>query len=100
MNEAFTIGGHTGQVTGFIALINVNTPIMSFMPLTPLLATQKLLHARATVYKSNLLSSIMIEQTIIQAALASIEMFDGTKSKFETWTESIKNAVQILLSLN
>ena len=35
-------------------------------------------YARGTVYKGNLLSSIMIEQTIIQAALSSIEMFDGT----------------------
>ena len=32
----------------------------------------------------------MIEQTRLQAALASIEMFDGTKSKSESWTESIK----------
>ena len=43
----------------------------------------------------SLLSSIMVEQTIMQAALSSIGMFDGTKSKFETWMESIENAVQI-----
>ena len=35
------------------------------------------------------------EQTIIQAALYSIETFDGTKSKFEDWAESIENAAQI-----
>ena len=32
----------------------------------------------------------MVEQTIIQAALTSIEMFDGTKSKFEAWMEAIE----------
>ena len=37
----------------------------------------------------------MIEQTIIHAALASTEMFDGTKNKFEALMESIENAVQI-----
>ena len=52
-------------------------------------------HSRGTVYKGTLLSPTMVEQTIIQAALASIEMFDGTKAKFEAWTKSIKNAVQI-----
>ena len=52
-------------------------------------------HARGTIYNGMLLSSIMIEQTIIQVALSSIETFDGTKSKFEAWTESIENAVQI-----
>ena len=38
----------------------------------------------------------MIDWTIIQAALTSIETFDGAKSKFEAWTEAIENAVQIL----
>ena len=38
----------------------------------------------------------MIEQTIIQAVLFSKETFNGTKSKFKAWTESIENAVQIL----
>ena len=37
----------------------------------------------------------MIEQTIIQAALSSIETFNGTKSKFEASTESTENAAQI-----
>ena len=37
----------------------------------------------------------MIEQTIIQAALTSIETFVGTKNKLEASIESIKNAVQI-----
>ena len=40
-------------------------------------------HVRVTVYEGNLLSSIMIEQTIMQAALSSRETFNGTKSKFE-----------------
>ena len=37
----------------------------------------------------------MIEQTIIQAALTSIEKFDGMKSKFEAQTEAVENAAQI-----
>ena len=49
---------------------------------------QKAQNARTTVSESHYLSFIMIEQTIIQAALTSIEMFDGTKSKFEVWTEA------------
>ena len=52
-------------------------------------------HARSTIYEGNLLSSFMIEWTIKQAALSSIETFKGTKSKFEVWTKSIQNAVQI-----
>ena len=56
--------------------------------------------ARGTIYEGNLLLSVMIEQTIIQAALSSIETFDGTKSKFEAWTESIENAEYISKSLS
>ena len=48
-----------------------------------------------TVYEGNLLSSIMIEQPIIQSALLSKGMFDGTKSTFEAWMESIENVAQI-----
>ena len=47
------------------------------------------------MYEGSMLLSVMIEQTIIQAALSSIETFDGTKSKFEAWTESIENTAQI-----
>ena len=47
-------------------------------------------HARRTIYEDNLLSSVMTEQTIIQLALGSTEMFDGSNSKYEAWTESIK----------
>ena len=50
--------------------------------------------ARETVSKGNSLSSIMIEQIIIQTALISIEMFNGTKCKFEVWTQAIENAAQ------
>ena len=51
--------------------------------------------ARGTFYEGSLLLSVMIEQTIIQAALSLIETCDGTKSKFKAWTESIENAEQI-----
>ena len=37
----------------------------------------------------------MIAQTIIQAALSSIETLDGTKNKYEAWTESTENSAQI-----
>ena len=37
----------------------------------------------------------MIEQTIIQTALSLIETFDGTKNKFEAWTETVENAAKI-----
>ena len=55
-------------------------------------------HARGKNYEGNLLSSIMTEQTIKQAALSSIQTFNGKESKFDTWTKSIENAVQILVS--
>ena len=83
-DEAFTLEGHPCQIIGFTALFHVHTPITSFIPPTLLLETQQTQpHARETFYQSNLLSSFMIEQTIIQAEFASIETFDGTKSKFE-----------------
>ena len=52
-------------------------------------------HARGTVYEGNLLSSIMIEQTIKQAALLSTKYSVEQNNKFEAWMESIENAVQI-----
>ena len=52
-------------------------------------------HARSTIYEGNLLPSVMIEQTIIQEALLSMETFDGTQSKSKAWTESIENTAQI-----
>ena len=78
--EAFTIEGQPCQVIGFKRLIHVISPIMSLIPL----------HFRGIIYKGNSLSSLMIEQTIIQVTLASIEMFNETKSKFGAWMESIK----------
>ena len=37
----------------------------------------------------------MIEQTMIQAALSSVQTFDDTKIIFKAWTESIEIAAQI-----
>ena len=51
--------------------------------------------ARGTIYEGIVLSSVTIEQTIIQAELSSVEAFHGTKSNFQAWTESIENAEQI-----
>ena len=53
--------------------------------------------SKAAVYEGSLLSSVMIEQTIIQAALSSIETSDGTKGKFEAWTESVESNTNMWL---
>ena len=37
----------------------------------------------------------MTEQSIIQATLISIEMFNGMKSKFKAWMEDIENVAEI-----
>ena len=34
---------------------------------------------------TSLLASVMVEQPVIQAAIASVETFNGTKSQFEFW---------------
>ena len=50
---------------------------------------------RVILYEGSLLLYVMIEQAMIQAALSSVENFDGTKGKFKVWTESIENIGQI-----
>ena len=45
--------------------------------------------------EASLLALVMVEQLIIQAAISSVEMFNGTKSKIESWIVSVGNAVQI-----
>ena len=52
--------------------------------------------AGGTIYKGNLISSVMIQQTIIQPAPSSIETFDCTKSILEALAESIENTAKIL----
>ena len=37
----------------------------------------------------------MVELSFIQAFISSVELFDGNKSKFESWIASMKNAGQI-----
>ena len=44
----------------------------------------------STPVEGSSLASVMVKQTILQAALTSIEMFDGTKGKFKAWTEAVK----------
>ena len=95
-HEAVLIEGHPGQVIGCMALIDVSTPIMSFIPPNITASNPETpLHSRGTVYQGILQSSIMIEQSVMQAAPSSIETLSGTKSKFEAWIGSIENAVQI-----
>ena len=43
----------------------------------------------------NLLTTIMGNHIIIQAAISLVETFDGDKKKFETWIRSVENAAQI-----
>ena len=47
------------------------------------------------VSEASLLASVMVEQCITQAAVSSVETFDGTEIKFVSWIASMKNAAQI-----
>ena len=40
-------------------------------------------NARLQHFEGNSMASVLVEQTITQVPLTSIETFDGTKSKFE-----------------
>ena len=40
-------------------------------------------------------ASVMVKQPIIQAVISSVETFDGTKSKIESWIASVENEAQI-----
>ena len=50
---------------------------------------------RHVINEVSLLASIMVEQSIIQAVISSVEMFDDTKSKFESQIASLENVAQI-----
>ena len=50
---------------------------------------------KPVISEPSLLASMKVEQPIIQVVIYSIETFDGTKSKFETWTATVVNAAQI-----
>ena len=47
------------------------------------------------VIEASLLASVMVEQPIIQAAISTVETFNGAKSKFEALVASVENAAQI-----
>ena len=46
-------------------------------------------NVRPTAFKGNSLPLVIVEQTILEAALASIEMFNGTENNSETWIEDL-----------
>ena len=46
--------------------------------------------------ETRLLTSVVVEQPNIQAAISPVETFNGNKSKFEFWITSVENAAQIL----
>ena len=48
------------------------------------------------ISKAILLAFIIVEQPVIQAVISYVEIFDCTKSEFESWIMSVENAVQIL----
>ena len=52
-------------------------------------------HERYVVNDASLLTSIMVDQTIIQAAISSVVTFDDNKNIFEAWIPSVENAAQI-----
>ena len=78
-SEAFTIEDQPGQVIGFTALIHMSTSLMFHTSRTTASNLETPPHARSMVYQGNLLSPIVIEQTIIQAAFASIKCLMGEK---------------------
>ena len=47
------------------------------------------------ISEATLLTSVMVEKPIIQVVISSVETFDGTKSKFESWIASVENAAQV-----
>ena len=56
---------------------------------------QPIKQLRPVVNEASILASVTVQQPIIQAVISSVEMFDGTKSKFESWIASVENAAQI-----
>ena len=56
-------------------------------------STEKL---KPVISTTILLVSVMVEQPNIQAVISSIETFDCTKSKFESWKMSVENTAHIL----
>ena len=48
-------------------------------------------NARPTALEGSSLVLDMVEETIIVAALPSVEMLNGTESKFEAWMKAIEN---------
>ena len=43
----------------------------------------------------NMLTTVMAEQAIIQAAISFVETIDGDENNFEIWITSVENAAQI-----
>ena len=49
---------------------------------------------KPVISKTNLLASVMADQHIFQVAIFSIETFNGTRSRFESWIASVENTAQ------
>ena len=50
---------------------------------------------KPVISETYLLASVMVVQSIIQAANSSTETFDGTKSKYDSCIASVENTTQI-----
>ena len=95
-SETFTTGGQPGQVIGFITPIHMHIPINVFHAHIPSDNNWQMpKYAGPTMFEGSSLALIMVEQTILQLSLASIEMFYGTKKNFEAWMQATKNVAQI-----
>ena len=51
---------------------------------------------KPVISEPSLLASVMVEQSIIQIVIYSIEKFNDTWSKFESWIVYVENAAQTL----
>ena len=96
-NKASILEDCPGEMAYFTALFPMSIIMMAYMTILTAncLGTIPFGQVKGTIYKVSLLSSVIIQKTIIHAALSLIETSDSTKIKFEAWRESIDNAVLI-----
>ena len=95
---ASMIGQHNSQssplIITLLMIISIRTYIILTWFFNQITAPINLLEP--VVSDATILASVIVEQPIIQAVISSVKMFDGTKSKFESWITSGENAAQIL----
>ena len=94
ISETFTTGDQQGKVLGFITFCHTYpheySNNVSHAHNNSENDQQSSQNAGPTTFIGNSLALVMVEQTILQAALTSVEMFDCTKRKFKAWMEAVK----------